>query len=61
MMCRVDNCLRSHRDDQVCCAHHWFRLPKPIRDEIWRLFREQEGSEDHVKAVYAAIGSLNRA
>lgn len=41
------------------CRKHWYMLPKPIRDEIWRTF--QPGQEDrkdpspaYVRAARAA-------
>lgn len=41
------------------CKAHWFRLPKPIRDAIWRAYRpgqEEDGgvTQDYFDAADAA-------
>ena len=60
MKCRVNGCAREHRADQLCCARHWFQLPKAVRDRIWDLFRN--GPEDeHREAAFAALASLESA
>ena len=59
MNCRVISCERAHADDQVCCRPHWFSLPKPVREEIWRLYRVEAGSAAHVDAVHSALDWLN--
>lgn len=59
MKCRVDGCRANHGDDQVCCRGHWFALPKAVRDEIWNLYRERPGSDEHREAVFNAIRFLD--
>ena len=56
---RVEGCARSHGEDQVCCRQHWFQLPQSMRNEIWRLYRREAGSQAHVKAVYDALDYLS--
>lgn len=59
MKCRAaSGCTSTHHDNQVACRTHWFRLPKEVRDEIWRLYRSAPGSMAHVSAVHAALESL---
>lgn len=41
------------------CRHHWFSLPKPIRDEIWKTYRpgqelDKRPSAEYMKAAEAA-------
>lgn len=57
--CRVDGCSVSHADDQLACRKHWFQLPKPVRDEIWRLYRESPGSDEHRDACFRALAYLD--
>lgn len=37
--CRVEGCTARHPRGLFCCSTHWYTLPKPLRDEIWRTFR----------------------
>ena len=59
MKCRIESCDRKHADDQVCCRPHWFALPKPMRDEIWRLYLTDPSSDSHRTAVFDALEYLN--
>lgn len=57
--CPGPSCLAKITDDQVCCKSCWFKLPKPMREEIWRLFEDERGSVKHRKAVLGAIAWLD--
>lgn len=52
-------CRRMRRDDQVVCKDHWFRLPKPLRDEVWRLYRSARGSAEHRAVIRECLRFLN--
>lgn len=41
------------------CRSHWFRLPKPIRDDIWRTYRP--GQENSLNPSGAYIDAARRA
>lgn len=34
--CRIEGCENQHQRSMFCCQTHWYLLPKPMRDEIWR-------------------------
>lgn len=36
------------------CRKHWFLLPKPIRDEIWRAYRPGQEETSTPSADYVA-------
>lgn len=57
--CPVAGCRRAKEGFQVCCKTHWMQLPKAIRDEIWTLYRREQGSDAHRAAVFGAISWLN--
>lgn len=38
--CRIAGCTNQHKNWLFCCRHHWFRLLKHYRDDIWRAYRE---------------------
>lgn len=59
MRCRVSGCTGSHSTDQVCCRSHWFALPLAVRNEIWKLYREEDGSDAHRTAVFNALAWLD--
>ena len=56
--CRVRGCTNWHDRDQLCCKRHWFMLPKPVRDRIWWLYRNDPSGEEHREACFAALASL---
>lgn len=37
------------------CKPHWFKLPKALRDTIWKEYRLAPRSANHFKAMEAAI------
>jgi hypothetical protein len=39
------------------CRGHWFALPKPVRDEVWRLWRESPGSEPQRALAFRIIAA----
>lgn len=59
--CSARGCKRDRGKDQIFCRAHWFGLPKSVRDEIWRLYRTEPGSDRHRRAVFAAIMHVSRA
>jgi hypothetical protein len=41
-----------HESTMFSCKAHWFRLPKQLRDEIWRDYRgERKLYREHLKAA----------
>jgi hypothetical protein len=55
MMCPVPGCDRSRRPSQVMCRTHWFRVPKPLRDQIWFEYRSHRGSGAHLALILEAV------
>ena len=42
----------------LACADCWALIPKPLQDDVYRLFKAEQGSDDHIAAVrrcYEAI------
>lgn len=45
--CHWPTCNKEVPPSMWGCAKHWFTLPKPLRDKIWRTYRAgQEISKD---------------
>lgn len=36
------------------CRQHWYKLPKPLRDRIWRTFRQEQSKTPSREYVAAA-------
>lgn len=37
--CPVPGCNQRHRRDMLMCRTHWYMVPKPLREELWRAYR----------------------
>lgn len=37
------------------CRYHWFKLPKPLRDEVWRTYRPGQEITKTPSAEYLAV------
>lgn len=42
--CPVEGCHHYHGPDQVLCRGHWFKSPKPLRDEVWDAYHARDSS-----------------
>ena len=57
--CRAPGCEARHARSLFCCRRHWYSLPKPLRDAIWRAYR-QHGvfSDEYLQAAENADAFL---
>lgn len=57
--CRIEGCGRMHGNGLFCCIDHWYELPIPMRDEVWRAYKE-EGvfSDEYMQAAENAEAFL---
>lgn len=57
--CAAPACSIRISSKFMMCRQHWFQVPKPIRDEVWRAFKE-EGvlSDAYLDAYEAAVASV---
>ena len=53
--CPVKGCGRGRRPSEVVCSPHWKTVPRPLRDEVWRLFRTERGSLAHLVACREVV------
>lgn len=37
--CEAEGCQEPVAKDRFMCIRHWRMVPKPLRDEIWALFK----------------------
>jgi hypothetical protein len=58
-LCHWPGCEREVDPRLWGCKSHWFRLPKPLRDEIWRTYRPgQEITKDPSREYVIAIKAV---
>ncbi len=58
--CPVPGCEQIRKMNQMMCRAHWFRVPKDLRDRIWRLVRlmgSEAGMSDYKDARGQAIAA----
>jgi hypothetical protein len=50
-------------DDLLMCSAAWYRVPKPLRNAVWRAYKRGAGvgSKSLLAAQKAAIASLERS
>lgn len=44
--CPVEGCTEQHDRKMLMCRTHWFEVPKPLRDELWRAYDHGRGLLD---------------
>ena len=59
--CPIPECPKQVGGDTLMCWGHWGRVPKPLRDEVWRTFRAMPLSPEHIAAMKAAIEAATPA
>lgn len=50
--CHWTGCTRQVPPSMWGCKSHWFQLPKPIRDKIWRAYRPGQESDQRPSRAY---------
>lgn len=58
--CHASNCRKPVPPEMFTCKPHWFALPKPMRDRIWRAYRagqcdDMNPSNEYCEAAKAAV------
>jgi hypothetical protein len=55
--CPVPGCEEQIDRTRLMCRHDWYRVPKRLRDRVWRTWRSgrEAGSRQHREAVLKAI------
>lgn len=61
-ICPAPGCEVPVSYDMLTCRSHWYSIPKPIRDRVWRAYKGPgPGSEEHTAAIDEAIEYLRAA
>jgi hypothetical protein len=64
--CAAIGCARLVPDNMLMCSEHWFKVPKTLRDRVWRLYKQRgygtPGAEElHRIACLDAVAALQRS
>jgi hypothetical protein len=61
--CPVPGCGQQIDTTRLLCRDDWYRLPKRLRDQVWRTWRSGAGgtSREHRRAVLRAISGCELA
>ena len=50
--CHWPGCAKQVPPSMWGCAPHWFKIPKPLRDRIWRAYRPGQENDLHPSEDY---------
>jgi hypothetical protein len=55
--CPVSSCSEPIDPSRLMCRHHWYQVPRQLRDLVWATWRSGEGADSlqHLEAVRLAI------
>lgn len=53
--CPKDNCGIDMPDHLLACRPHWYSIPRPIRDEVNRTFKNLEKARDRGGTLQTAV------
>lgn len=56
--CPVKPCDQQVPNTHLMCRRHWFRVPRPLRDEVRRTYRAKDWA-DHRRACVEAIAFVS--
>ncbi len=55
--CHWPGCERQVPPAMWGCSQHWFKLPKHLRDKIWRTYRPGQEKDSSPSAEYVAAAN----
>jgi hypothetical protein len=59
--CHWPGCEKQVPPAMWGCRAHWYRLPKPLRDEIWRSYRPGQETDRKPSRRYVAAAKAVQA
>lgn len=64
--CHLPSCREEVPPRLLMCKRHWFMVPKPLRDAVWREYRpgQEEGNapvtKEYLQVAQAAIAAVQK-
>lgn len=59
--CTVPTCINGRRGSDLMCRDHWFKVPKALRDEVYRLWKAEPLGKNYMAARQAAIDAATES
>lgn len=64
--CHARNCKLKVPPEMLMCKRHWFMVPMPIRNRVWKHYRkgqcdDMRPSEEWLEAANDAIAAVYKA
>ena len=64
-VCHATGCKVAVPPAMFMCSRHWFMLPKPMRNSIWRVYRpgqeeDKQPSPEYIQTARACVKYLER-
>lgn len=57
--CPAPGCRLMVGNEFAFCRHHWYAVPKPLRDAVWKSYREgNAGTVGHIQLIQAAAAAI---
>lgn len=56
--CHAHGCDRRVPPSMFACRPHWFALPRPVRDAVWREYRPGQEDDKRPSPRYMAVQRL---
>jgi hypothetical protein len=54
-LCHAPGCKTTVSPKMFTCRQHWYALPKPLRDAIWREYRPGQEIDKQPSDAYLAV------
>jgi hypothetical protein len=52
--CPIDGCDKPRASSQLMCKWHWYKVPKELRDRVWRAARKMWNDDPDAETAYQA-------
>lgn len=64
--CHATGCEVNVPPAMLMCKRHWYMVPRPLRDRVWRLYRpgqeiDKRPTREYLEAAEAAIAAVAEA
>lgn len=56
--CPGPECATQVDAARLACTGHWYQVPEPVRDAVWREYRKAPGSPAHRHAMDLAVKAM---
>jgi hypothetical protein len=58
--CPIPGCKAKRHPMHVMCRDHWHMVPRSKQGAVWRTYRKDAGSTEHLAAIAQAIAAVTK-